>query len=39
MRYLSILLLLSGGAAQDLNLNPWPTILNQIRKAEGKKDE
>ena len=39
MRYLIILILLSGCAAKDLNLNPWTTILNQIIKAEEKKDE
>ena len=37
MRYLIILILLSGCATKDLNLNPWTTILNQIIKAEGDK--
>jgi hypothetical protein len=38
MRYLIILLLLSGCAGKDINFNPWTTILNQIIKAEGNKN-
>jgi hypothetical protein len=37
MKYLIILILLSGCAAKDINFNPWTTVLNQIIKAKGDK--
>ena len=30
MRFLIILIILSGCAAKDLNLNPWTTVMNQL---------
>tara|TARA_R100000329_G_scaffold44234_1_gene41350 strand:+ start:139 stop:255 length:117 start_codon:yes stop_codon:yes gene_type:complete len=33
MRTLIILILLSGCAAKDYNLNPWTTVMNQLIKA------
>tara|TARA_B100000085_G_C18429437_1_gene466158 strand:+ start:436 stop:552 length:117 start_codon:yes stop_codon:yes gene_type:complete len=33
MRMLIILILLSGCAAKDYNLNPWTTVMNQLIKA------
>ena len=33
MRVLFILILLSGCAGKDYNLNPWTTLMNQLIKA------
>ena len=35
MRFLIILIILSGCAAKDYNLNPWTTVMNQIIKTYG----
>ena len=35
MRLLIILIILSGCAAKDYNLNPWTTVFNQLVKTHG----
>jgi hypothetical protein len=36
MKYLIILILLTGCAAKDYNLNPWTTVMNQVIKANNR---
>ena len=35
MRFLIILIILSGCAAKDYNFNPWTTVFNQLVKTHG----